>query len=408
VKASSHRAAAVALVAVLAVASPARAQEQEPVKDGRFVTGPLAWTPTFELRDAGIDSNVFNTPTDPKEDVTATARSQVDSVLKLGLLRATTVGSLGYNYFEQYTSQRGLNRRVATHLEVPTMRLSPDVTASWARVKERSGNEIDIRTPRTDLAYAGGLQARLTSKLSIIATVGRQKSTYDSGVTFHDTEIARQLNRESTMAIVTARVALTPLTSLSIDGTAAHDSFPFRPVAATDNGRIDARLEFAPDAIIRGAASVGYHSMQPYYTQTTRATTAAFSGITSSVDLGYTLLGVTRFLAHFARDANYSLYVESAVLPLDVRRSADSQRLFGPIDLDVRGSLERLDYPQTEAEPAYLDTAETLVGGLSIQVSREAVLSLLYDNSERRSARGRDFRLSAPARLHNDHLWILI
>jgi len=177
VKASSHCAAAVALVAVLAVASSARAQDQEPVKDGRFVTGPLAWTPTFELRDAGIDSNVFNTPTDPKEDVTATARSQVDSVLKLGLLRATTVGSLGYNYFEQYTSQRGLNRRVATHLEVPTMRLSPDVTASWARVKERSGNEIDIRTPRTDLAYAGGLQARLTSKLSIIATVGRQKST---------------------------------------------------------------------------------------------------------------------------------------------------------------------------------------------------------------------------------------
>jgi len=388
---SSHRAAAVVLLAVLAVASPARAQEQEPVKDGRFITGPLAWTPTFELRDAGIDSNVFNTPTDPKEDMTATARSQVDSVLKLGLLRATTVGSLAYNYFDQYKSQRGLNRRVATHLEVPTMRVSPDLSASWARVKERSGNEIDIRTPRTDLAYAGGLQARLTSKLSVIATVGRQKSTYDSGVTFHETEIARQLNRESTMAIVTTRVALTPLTSLSIDATAAHDSFPFRPVAATDNGRIDARLEFAPDAIIRGAASVGYHSMKPYYTQTTRATTAAFSGITSSVDLGYTLLGVTRFMAHFARDANYSLYLDQ---PYYVSTSGGLQilqRLFGPIDLDVRGSIERLDYPQTETEPAYLDTAQTLVGGLSIQVSREAVLSLLYDNSERRSARGREF-----------------
>jgi len=259
----------IALLAVLAIASAARAQE--PPMDGRFITGPLAWTPTFELRDAGIDSNVFNTPTDAKEDVTATARSQVDSVLKLGLLRATTVGSLAYNYFEQYTSQRGLNRSVATHVEVPAMRFSPNVSASWARVKERSGNEIDIRTPRTDLAYAGGLQARLTSKLSIIATAGRQKSTYDEAYTFHDTEIARQLNRESTMATVTARVALTPLTSLSIDATAAHDSFPFRPAAATDNGRVDARFEFAPDAVIRGAASVGYHSMQPYYRQTTRS-----------------------------------------------------------------------------------------------------------------------------------------
>ena len=387
--ASSRRTAIVALLAVLVAASGARAQE--PPKDGRFITGPLAWTPTFELRDAGIDSNVFNTPTDAKEDVTATARSQVDSVLKLGLLRATTAGSLAYNYFEQYTSQRGLNRRVTTHVEVPAMRFSPSVSASWARVKERSGNEIDLRTPRTDLAYSGGLQARLTSKLSIIATAGRQKSTYDEGFTFHDTEIARQLNRESTMATVTARVALTPLTSLSVDATAAHDSFPFRPAAATDNGRIDARVEFAPDAVIRGAASVGYHSMQPYYRQTTRSTAAAFSGITSSVDLGYTLLGVTRFIAHFSRDANYSLYMNQPYYLSTSGGLQILQRLFGPVDLDLRGTVENLDYPQTEAEAAYVDTARTVAGGVSIRLSREAVLALLYDTSERRSPRGREF-----------------
>ena len=387
--ASSRRTAIVALLAVLVTASGARAQE--PPKDGRFITGPLAWTPTFELRDAGIDSNVFNTPTDAKEDVTATARSQVDSVLKLGLLRATTAGSLAYNYFEQYTSQRGLNRRVTTHVEVPAMRFSPSVSASWARVKERSGNEIDLRTPRTDLAYSGGLQARLTSKLSIIATAGRQKSTYDEGFTFHDTEIARQLNRESTMATVTARVALTPLTSLSVDATAAHDSFPFRPAAATDNGRIDARVEFAPDAVIRGAASVGYHSMQPYYRQTTRSTAAAFSGITSSVDLGYTLLGVTRFIAHFSRDANYSLYMNQPYYLSTSGGLQILQRLFGPVDLDLRGTVENLDYPQTEAEAAYVDTARTVAGGVSIRLSREAVLALLYDTSERRSPRGREF-----------------
>jgi len=386
-----HRPATLVLFAVLAMASAARAQDQEPAKDGRFITGPLAWTPTFELRDAGIDSNVFNTPSEAKEDVTATARSHVDSVLKLGLLRATTVGSLAYDYFEQYTSQRGLNRRVATHVEVPTMRFSPDLSASWGRAKERSGNEIDIRTPRTDLAYAGGLQARLTSKFSIIATAGRQKSTYDDGFTFRDTEIARQLNRESTMATVTAHVTLTPLTSLFVDATAAHDSFPFRPAAATDNGRIDARLEFAPDAVIRGAASVGYHSMQPYYRRTARSTAAAFSGITSSIDLGYTLLGITRFTGHFSRDANYSLYTNQPYYLSTSGGLEILQRLFGPVDLDVRGTVERLDYPQTEIASGYLDIAETLAGGLSIRVSREAVLALLYDNSERRSARGREF-----------------
>ena len=387
--ASSLRPSSIVLLAVLAIASGARAQEPE--KDGRFITGPIAWTPTFELRDAGVDSNVFNTPTDAKEDVTATARSQVDSVLKLGLLRATTIGSLEYNYFEQYTSQRGLNRRVSSRLEIPVTRFSPNMTVSWARMKERSGNEIDLRTPRTDLAYAGGLEARLTAKLSVIASAGRQKSTYDPGFTFRDLEVARQLNRESTMATVTARVALTPLTSLAIDATAAHDSFPFRPAAATDNGRIDARFEFAPDAVIRGAASVGYHSMQPYYRRTSRSSAAAFSGITSSIDLGYTLLGTTRFITHFSRDANYSLYLNQPYYVSTYGGLQILQRLFGPFDLDVRGSLESLDYPQTETESAYLDTAETLAGGLSIRVSRQAVLALLYDDSERRSERGSEF-----------------
>src|SRR4029079_10297055 len=135
--ASSFRFRSMVLLAVLMMASGARAQEPE--KDGRFITGPLAWTPTFELRDAGVDSNVFNTPTDAKQDVTATARSQVDSVLKLGVLRATTVGAVEYNYFEQYTSQRGLNRRVSTHLEIPMTRFTPNMTVSWGRMKERSG-----------------------------------------------------------------------------------------------------------------------------------------------------------------------------------------------------------------------------------------------------------------------------
>jgi len=386
---SSLRASSIVILTVLAIASGARAQEPE--KDGRFITGPLAWTPTFELRDAGIDSNVFNTPTDAKEDITATARSQVDSVLKLGLLRATTVGSLEYNYFEQYASQRGLNRRVSTHLEIPVTRFTPTMTVTWGRVKERSGNEIDLRTPRTDLDYTGGLEARLTSKLSIIASAGRQKSTYEPGFTFRELDVAQQLDRESTMATVTAHVVLTPFTSLSIDGTAAHDSFPFRPAAATDNGRIGARFEFSRDAVIRGAAGVGYHSMQPYYRRTARSSAAAFSGITSSIDLGYTLLGATRFITHFSHDANYSLYLNQPYYVSTYGGLQILQRLFGPVDLDLRGSLESLDYPQTETGSAYLDTAETFAGGLSIRVSRQAVLALLYDNSERRSERGPEF-----------------
>ncbi len=358
---------------------------------GRFVTGPLAWTPTFQLREAGVDSNVFNTALNPKQDVTGSASSRVNSILTLGLLQASTQGGLEYMYFERYKSQRGLNRNVSTHLEFPVSRFSPDVTVTWNHAKERPNNEIDTRATRNELTYAAGIQTRVTSRIDVLATAGKQKISYQDGPTFRGIEIARQLNRETVSAIVTMRMALTPLTSLAIDGTASHDDFPFKPESATDNGRIDAHLEFAPDAIIRGRATIGYHQMRPYYRRVANTAAGAFDGVTSSVDLAYTLLSVTRLSGRFSRDSNYSIntnqpFYVSAAGSLEVL-----QMLFGPVDLDVRGGREKLDYPRTEAAPAYVDFANTLAGGLSIRAAPQTIVTLIYDNSERRSSRGQEF-----------------
>ena len=60
----------------------------------------------------------------------------------------------------------------------------------------------------------------------------------------------------------------------------------------------------------------------------------------------------------------------------------------GPIDLALRLSRERLDYPQTAAASARIDHADSIGGGLSIRVGDGAVVALLYDNSRRRSTGG--------------------
>src|SRR6185503_20083032 len=335
------------MVMAAAVSSPALAQAPG---QGRFVTGPLTWSPTFQLREAGVDSNVFNTPLDPKEDVTAGALSSVSSLLTLGILEATTTGSLEYLYFDRYKNDRGFNRRVATHLEFPLTRFSPDVTA----------------------------------------TAGRQKQTYEEGVTLRDVESAPQLNRESTLGTLTGRVTGTPLTTFEAVATLGRDAFPFRPAADTDNMRLDAGFEFSPDAIIRGRASIGYHSMQPHR-NVSNAVAANFTGITSSVDLSYTLLEVTRFTGRFARDSSYSIdtnqpYYVSTGGSLEVL-----QTLFGPVDLTVRAAREKLDYPATDLEAGHADFADTFGGGPSIRMGPQAVIALLYDSSERRSPRGPEF-----------------
>jgi hypothetical protein len=112
--------------------------------------GPLAWTPTLTLRDAGVDSNVFNSPEAeiPKQDVTGTLTPAVDSVLTLGVMQLATQGRADFLYFERYTNERAINGRIAGRMQFPTTRVHPVLTGSWEHAKERNGNEIDIRAPR--------------------------------------------------------------------------------------------------------------------------------------------------------------------------------------------------------------------------------------------------------------------
>jgi hypothetical protein len=376
------------LVAMVAAALPSTVYAQQ---EPRFVSGPLTWTPVFQLREAGIDSNVFNAASDPREDNVGIASSQLDSALTLGVLQASTQGSLDYQYFERYKSERGLNRRVSTHVEFPVTRFSPTATLSWAHVKERSGNEIDIRAPRTDWGYALGIQAKVTPRIAVTATGGKLSSRYERGLVFRGVELASQLDRETLLGSLSTRVTLTPLTSLMLDASVGRDRFPFRPDVATDNIRGTVGVEFAPDAVIRGKASIGYHSLQPHRRAVSDGSMAAFDGITSATELGYTLLGVTRFGGRFSRDSNYSISTTNSIYVSTAGGLDIFQRLVGPIDLNLRASREQLKYRETELASGHTDFADVVGGGLSITVGSGATVALLYENSQRRSTAGPQF-----------------
>src|SRR5262249_32912441 len=169
--------------------------------------------------------------------------------------------------------------------------------------KDRSGNELDRRVPRTQLAYAAGLGASLTSRSSLDATVGREDTQYDNSVSFRDVDIATRLNRRSTKGDLVLHANVSPLTQLFINAEGSRDEFTKDTSRGSDNLRGAVGLEFASDAIISGHASVGYHMMQPRGSDRT----LAFDGWTTAVFLSYSLLGRTRFDGHLSRDTNYSV-----------------------------------------------------------------------------------------------------
>jgi len=356
--------------------------------NGRFVMGPLTWTPTLTLRDAGIDSNVFNTAKDPQQDITGSFTPSVDSRLTLGVMQLATQGQADFLYFERYTNQRAINGRVAGRMQFPTTRIRPILSGSWARAKDRSGNEIDVRVPRTELGYAAGLGTRLTPGSSLDVTVGRQELRFDQGATFRDVDIATRLNRQSTTADLQFRAGLSPLTSFLVTVGGTRDDFVLANSRGSDNLRGTFGFEFAPDAIIRGRANVGYHRMQPRGADQS----LAFDGWTTSVDLSYSLLGRTLFNGRISRDTSYSVLDNRSQYLSTVGGVEVTHNLVGPIDLDVRVAREKLDYAATATGfPARIDYADTLGGGVVVRISMQARLGFFYDDQQRRSSDGSQF-----------------
>jgi hypothetical protein len=363
------------------------ATAQTETNTSRFLFGPLGWTPTLTLREAGVDSNVFNSPRTetPKHDVTGSLTPSVDSVLRLGVMELATQGRADFLYFERYTNERAINGRVAGRMQFPTAtRVHPVLSGSWERAKERSSNEIDIRAPRMEMAYSVGLETQVTPGSSVRVTVGRSDLRYDQGANFHGVDLATKLNRQAKSANLTFRGNLTPLTTLVAVLDGARDGFTFDASHNSDNLRGSAGFEFAADAVIRGRAVVGYHKMLPRGSDTSMN----FAGWTSGIDLSYTLLGRTRFAGRMSRDTSYSALDDRAFYVSMIRGLEVTHNLVGPIDLELRGSREKLDYAATTFQPARTDYAETLGGGLVIRISMQSRIGFYYDDQQRHSSAG--------------------
>jgi hypothetical protein len=369
---------------VMASAQPASAQDGG--SNLRFRAGPVQWAPTLILREAGTDSNVLSAPANQpaQKDRMATFIPQLDAVLKMRFVELTGQGMVGVIYYERTTSQRAVNPSGNWRAEFPIQRIRPAISGRWTRTTDRSGNEIDIRAESVTWTNTASMSLRVMSRLSLLASGDIQKTVYDRSAVFKDQNLATNLDRQTTGVTSAIRVDISPLTQLMIDIRGSRDVFILTPEKQTDNLFASAGLEFSPDAVIKGHATIGYHKMVPR-----RTGGFPFAGITASVDLGYVFLGRTRIDLRFARDTNYSVldgegYYLSTAGGLELMHN-----LIGPVDLTLRGSREQLDYTRSVGGLVpRLDFANTYGGGLSVRLSPTARLGANYEVSERVSSTG--------------------
>src|ERR1044072_3354203 len=189
--------------AFVAVATASSAQPQEPPRPaptphpfGQVNVGVVSFTPTLQLRNIGIDTNVFDqTSTEPTSgDFTATIEPGVETRFTTPRMDARVASTVSFAYYHTYASERAISPNVVA---VVDHRLSGSLAlygkGNFGFIKERTGFEVDPRPRR--LSYSGTAGARIGQRkieLDLHGTHGGV--SFDSDALFQGDSMAITMN----------------------------------------------------------------------------------------------------------------------------------------------------------------------------------------------------------------------
>ena len=153
---------------LLAIAPSAIAQEiPDPAAEARIHLGPLAFSPTLSLVNAGVDTNVFYEPDQltPKRDFTITFQPKTDWWLRIG--RTWLVGTVteALVYYNTYASERSVNGFYKLGWLVPMTRFTFRADGSYLTTRERPGFEGNREHINTLVADLAELQTTIEHKM---------------------------------------------------------------------------------------------------------------------------------------------------------------------------------------------------------------------------------------------------
>jgi Putative beta-barrel porin 2 len=374
-------------IGVLLAAAPASAQDaSDHAAEARVHLGPLAFTPTLALVNAGIDTNVFNEPTyaGPKRDFTLTFEPKADWWLRMG--RTWLLGNVteDFVYYDKYSDQRSIGGFYKGGWLVPLNRLTLQANGSYLTSRDRPGFEIDERARRTETAFDGTVEVRALTKTFVGTKARRQRIEYDESASFLGESLRLQLNRTVTQAAVTLRHELTPLTSLTFDVQKEQTRFAFAPLRDSDSTEILGGLKFDPYAIVKGTVTVGYRDFQPRVAGLPR-----YKGSTAAIDLTYLAPSATKLTVKGMRDVQYSFDINQPYYLQTGVNGEIMQKIFGPVDLVARGGYATLEYRDRAGievlTPNRTDKVYMYGGGVGYRIGKDTRIGFNLDQQKRDS-----------------------
>ena len=380
------RGIALVLCGIVALAGTARAQTPDTPAAPRFSVGPLLLYPRLEMREIGIDDNVFNDAENPQRDFTMSITPRLSGDMRNGRVRTTFVTFLDYVYFQEFESERSLSRSIEGRFETAEGALQPFAMGSMLDANDRVNAEVDARAARRHVMYGGGLRLVFASGTSISLSARRATTNFDEGELFLGVDLSRTMNTRTDTIDATMRVTLTPLTAWTFTGLLQRDRFDADSRRDADSVVGSTALEFNPSALIAGRASVGYRRFTP-----DDASLPGFTGVIAQVGLIYSY-EATRVEGTFEHDLRYSFQEQQPYYVTTAGRLVFRQRVAGPVDVQGIVGSTLLRYRQYAAGETEVrrDRVPLYGGGLGYRLGDTARLGFNVEWSRRRSDREPD------------------
>ena len=342
-----------AALCALGGATPVFAQGGNP-EEAAVQLDWLALSPAFRLSNVGWDDNVFHVAKEdgPTRDFTATASPALEAWMRLPRARANGRSQLDFIYFRELSEIRSIDTDNAGQIDFLLGRLTPYVGGHWANTRHRWNLEIDAPVRRLDTSWTAGVDVRISKKTSIGVTTRRSGVDYEGDAIYLGSNLAHHLDAQTTGYGARVRYALTPLTTVGVDVGQYENEFANIPERDSRGTRVTSVFEFKPNALVSGRAYIGVVSRRFVDERLPE-----FRGLSSHVELAYTLLGRTRFDVSARRDLSSSYraehrdYVQQGVQLSVTHRLANAW--------DVRGTVGRftLDYGLAEGSIAAGDSS---------------------------------------------------
>jgi hypothetical protein len=406
-----------AALVLLGGGAPAAAQVRgEPQQPGRFRLGPVRVTPRIELRNAGVDTNVFNSAAAPVPDTSVVLRTTLEGYVPVrGRLRLWGTGYLDFNYFRRQATERSTDFGGSGHAELPVGPFVLFGGGGGLQAHQRATIDLDERVLRQERSAYAGAETRVGSRLTLLGQASGLESRY--GRTFASGgdpfRLARGLDRNTLTATGELRIKLTTLTTAVGRAEAISDRFLMQRDArgVTHSYRYLAGFQFDPLAAVNGSAMIGFREVPV----TSSGSLPPYRGTVFLANTAIPLFGRARLSIDGQRDLVFAA-TEADSAAGRLRNSYVSTRLAGhlelglPFDLLGRagGGLEGaryiLPYPVGSAllrRADHLYTADAsllrLVGG-SLRVGGTVSYSRRVSNQQGSSYQGWRYGLQAELR----------